>query len=94
MKDSDSDLEKMYRVCTGKGEIILWTVCRQASGADAERVSESQSKGNKPDSGHKKAAEYEAHAERVSETQLKAQNLKTSMETIYQRAVHCLGKFN
>ena len=81
----DSDLEEMYKVCTGKGEIIFWTVCRQASGADAERVSESQSKGTKPDSGHKKATKYEAHAERVSETQLKAQELEDKHGKLYTK---------
>ena len=45
----------MYKLCTGKSEIILWALCRRANGSDASastgRVSEKPTSGNKTDGG-------------------------------------------
>ena len=67
----DDDLEEMYKLCTGKSEIILWTLCRRANGSDASagRVSEKPTNSSR----HKRATKYETHVEHVSETKLKAQ---------------------
>jgi len=76
----DDDLEEMYKLCTGKSEIILWTLCRRTtdSGASSGQVPENhaQSFGNKTSGGHKKTTKYETHVEQMSETNLKAQELE------------------
>ena len=50
--------------------------CRRANGSDASARRVSEKPTSASSSGHKRATKYETHAEHVSETKLKAQELE------------------